>query len=181
MLEIKCINAEQVMFGIEGELSRLKSKLKKKDYHLAQFHSMLGQKQGYIDQLTSQVRNLQNDNIDRDKEYWELRLKVVEYNMKNTRALMVSKGKSHASSEETSEPTKSESTKSEEIRFTGKKRTESHKYRERVRLEKSSSPNTGTYIDLGRDARMVSLDDLGEIKGTCSNVNSRDETKAENQ
>ena len=113
----------------------------KSDDQLAQFHSLLGQKQGYIDQLSSQVRDLQNNNnIDRDKEYWESRLKVVEYKSKCEECqgskdmlqsmvdkLMISKGKTHSSSEETSE-VESESTKSEEIGYAGKKRTKSHKY-----------------------------------------------------
>ena len=113
----------------------------KSDDQLAQFHSLLGQKQVYIDQLSSQVRDLQNNNnIDRDKEYWESRLKVVEYKSKCEECqgskdmlqsmvdkLMISKGKTHSSSEETSE-VESESTKSEEIGYAGKKRTKSHKY-----------------------------------------------------
>ena len=36
-LEIRCINAEQVKFGIDGELSRLKSEIRKKMINLLTF------------------------------------------------------------------------------------------------------------------------------------------------
>ena len=127
--------------------------------------------------------------MDRDTEYWESRLKVVEYKSKYEECqsskdmlqsmldkLMISKGQTHSSSEETSE-VESESTKSEEIGYAGKKRTKSHKYRE-SEIRKVKQSKLWYLYRPWKGCNYVSLDDSNEIQG--SRMNSRDETKAEN-